>query len=564
MPIEPEDITAILKKHIQSYSTSFHEENYGTVIQVGDDIAQVYGLSDARAGELLEFENGVFGMVMNLEEYNIGCVILGSDVEIQEGQRVNRTGRIVQVPVGDALLGRVINPLGQPLDGKGPIQTETFRDLERPAPGVVERQPVTEPLYIGLKAVDSLVPVGRGQREMIIGDRQTGKTAIALDAILNQEPGDVRCIYVAIGQKASSIAGVIDVLKQHDRLKNTIIVTATANDPPSMLYIAPYAGCAMAEEYMYTGRNALVIYDDLTKHANSYRELSLLLRRPPGREAYPGDVFYLHSRLLERSARLSTPLGGGSSTALPIIETQMGDVSAYIPTNVISITDGQIFLDRELFHKGFRPAVDVGLSVSRVGGSAQIPAMKKVAGTLRLDLAQFREMEAFMKFSSDELDKGCQVLIERGRRIIESLKQRQFRPMAIPYQIAMLYAASRGHMDLVPLDKIQVLEEPFLSFLRGNYPLYEQEILRTGEFTRRAEDILLEAIHRFIQLYLSKHLDRDEMQVGREESFRRRIWKEIKENDEASAGLEEELAADLNKFKKEIADEGEKPPPDME
>lgn len=551
MPIEPDEITAVIKRHIQSYSLDYKEEGFGTVLQVGDNIAQIHGLSDVKAGELLEFECGAFGMAMNLEEYSIGCIVLGGDMDIQEGQKVVRTKRIVQVPVGRQLLGRVINPLGQPMDGKGPIKSAKFRSIEAPSPSIVNRQPICESLNTGIKAVDALIPIGRGQRQMIIGDRQTGKTAIAVDTILNQKPGDVYCIYVAIGQKASSIASVIEILKQFDRLKNTIIIVASADEPPSILYIAPYAGCAVAEEFFYRGEDVLIIYDDLTKHANAYRELSLLLRRPAGREAYPGDVFYLHSRLLERSARLKDTLGGGSCTALPIVETQMGDISAYIPTNIISITDGQIYLDKELFNQGIRPAVDVGLSVSRVGGAAQTDAMKKTAGSLRLELAQFRELEAFTKFSSEELEKGCQIQIERGKRIVEVLKQKQYNPMTIPHQIAVLYCASKGQLDFVPLEKISDLTDPFLSFLAGNYPQYEEEINKTGGFTPKAEGFLLDAVQRFTKIYLTEHMDKEDVRLTQEESFKQRIWSEIAKNDIEAASLEEELNADLQMIKKE-------------
>lgn len=550
MTINADEITEVLKSYIENYTATFEESTYGSIIQVGDNITRIYGLSDARAGELVLFENGTYGIIMNLEEYCIGCVILGSDVDIQEGQSVKRTGKIARVPVGKQLLGRAVNPLGIPIDGKGPIKAEKSRPVEFPAPRVIDRQPVSKPLYTGIKAIDSLVPIGRGQREMIIGDRQTGKTAIAIDTILNQTPEDVYCIYVAIGQKTSSVASVIEILRRYDKLKNTTIVMASANEPASLLYLAPYAGCAIAEEYMYNGEDALVIYDDLTKHANAYRELSLLLRRPPGREAYPGDVFYLHSRLLERSARLSDMLGGGSSTALPIVETQMGDVSAYIPTNIISITDGQIYLDRDLFHKGIRPAVDVGLSVSRVGGSAQIPAMKKVAAPLRLDLAQFRELEAFMKFSSEELEKGCRSMMVRGKRITEVLKQNQFNPVSAPYQIAVLYSAARGHIDDLPLDQVQVMETMFISFLKGNFPQYENQIRATGEFTRLAEDILLDAIHKFKKIYLTEYIGHERIESTREDSFHKRIWKEIEEEEHEAEEKEEELEAGLEEVRK--------------
>jgi len=549
--ISSEEITHILKKEIENFATVFEENNYGTVIMVGDNIAQIYGLSGARAGELLQFEDGTNGIVLNLEEYNIGCVILGSDAGIKEGQKVTRTGRITEVPVGPALEGRVVNSLGKPIDGKGPITTEEFRPVEFTAPKVMERMPVNRPLFTGIKAIDSLVPIGRGQREMIIGDRQTGKTAIAVDIILNQIPQDVHCIYVAIGQKVNSVASVIDTLKRYDRLKNTTVVVASANDPASMLYIAPYSGCAMAEYYMYNGQDALVIYDDLSKHANAYRELSLLLRRPPGREAYPGDVFYLHSRLLERSAQLSEDLGAGSSTALPIIETQMGDVSAYIPTNVISITDGQIYLDRELFHKGIRPAVDVGLSVSRVGGSAQIKAMKQVAGSLRLDLAQFRELEAFLKFSSDELDKSARMMINRGKRITEALKQRQFNTLPVAYQVAIIYAVTKGQFDDIPVDKIQPAESAFFSFLKDKYPEYQEEIESKKKLTSDAENMLKEAFEKFKSLYFSDTTDSDSFtKDGQDENFEKKVWKNINDKSIEAQKHEEQLKSGLENYKK--------------
>ena len=425
MAIRPDEISAILKQQIERFDSDVQVENVGTVIMVGDGIARIYGLDDAMAGELLQFENGIYGMALNLEEDNIGCVILGPYSEIREGDSVKRTGRIVEVPVGEALIGRVVNPLGQPLDGKGPIKTERFRPIEANAPGVVDRKNVHEPLQTGIKAIDAMIPIGRGQRELIIGDRQTGKTAIAIDTILNQKGQDVICIYVAIGQKASTVSGIVDVLEKRGAMEYTIVVSATASEPAPLLYIAPYAGCAMGEEFMYNGKHVLVIYDDLSKHAAAYRELSLLLRRPPGREAFPGDVFYLHSRLLERAAKLNDEKGAGSLTALPIIETQAGDVSAYIPTNVISITDGQIFLESDLFYAGVRPAINPGISVSRVGGDAQIKAMKKVAGSLRLDLSQYRELAAFAQFGSD-LDRATQARLARGQRVTEILKQSQY------------------------------------------------------------------------------------------------------------------------------------------
>src|SRR5690606_37834652 len=443
-------------------------ENVGTVIMVGDGIARVYGLEDAMAGELSEFENGVFGMALNLEEDNIGCVILGPYNSIREGDRVKRTGRSVEVPVGEALIGRVVNPLGQPLDGKGPIETDRFRPIESRAPGVIDRKNVHEPLQTGIKAIDSMIPIGRGQRELIMGDRQTGKTAIAIDTILNQKGQDVICIYVAIGQKASTVAGIVDVLQRHGAMEYTIVVSATASEPAPLLYIAPYAGCAMGEEFMYNGKHVLVVYDDLTKHAAAYRELSLLLRRPPGREAYPGDVFYLHSRLLERAAKLNDELGAGSLTALPIIETQAGDISAYIPTNVISITDGQIFMETNLFYQGIRPAVSVGLSVSRVGGSAQTKAVKSVAKSLRVDLAQFRELASFSQFSTD-LDADTKQRIERGQRLTELLKQPQYTPYSTWQMYVMLLAATEGAFDEVEVSKIKKAEAALLREFKAKH-----------------------------------------------------------------------------------------------
>lgn len=465
MSIRPEEISSILKQQIEKYQTQVDVTEVGRVIQVGDGIARIYGLQMAMAGELLEFPGDIYGMVLNLEEDNIGCVILGPYTQIQEGDLVKRTGRIAEVPVGEALIGRVVNPLGQPLDGKGPINTDKFRPIESPAPGVVARKSVHEPLQTGLKAIDALVPIGRGQRELIIGDRQTGKTAVAVDTIINQKGLGVTCIYVAIGQKASTVAGVVKRLEEQGAMDYTIVVSATASEPSPLLYIAPYAGCAMGEYFMYNGGHVLVIYDDLSKQAAAYRELSLLLKRPPGREAYPGDVFYLHSRLLERAAKLNDDLGGGSLTALPIIETQAGDVSAYIPTNVISITDGQIFLESDLFYAGIRPAINPGISVSRVGGSAQIKAMKQVSGTLRLDLAQFRELQAFAQFGSD-LDKSTLSRLQRGERIVEILKQGQYQPLPVEQQVVIIYCAVKGFLDDISVDKILVFEEQFLSYMR--------------------------------------------------------------------------------------------------
>ncbi len=470
MTIRSEEISDILMKELEGYQPDIEELPYGTVIQVGDNIATVYGLRDARAGELLRFKTGQYGIAMNLEEDTIGCVIMGSDVDIKEGDRVETTGRIVEVPVGSNMLGRVVNALGEPIDGKGKIEPEDYRTVEFTAPTVPERQPVFEPLQTGIKAIDALIPIGRGQRELIIGDRQTGKTAIAVDAMINQKDTGVICIYVAIGQKTNNVASVIDSLKRAGAMDHCIVVAANAAEPPSLLYLAPYAGCAIAEHFMYQGKHVLIIYDDLTKHAKAYREISLLLRRPPGREAYPGDVFFLHSRLLERAAKLSDELGGGSMTALPIIETQLGDVSAYIPTNVISITDGQIFLDTDLFYQGIRPAVDVGLSVSRVGGAAQVKAMKKVAGPLRLDLAQYRALAAYAKLSADELDKASRDQLARGERVTAVLVQKQFEPMPVERQIAILYAVTQGYLDDLPVEQINKFEAGFHDFVADNYP----------------------------------------------------------------------------------------------
>ncbi len=465
MAIRPEEITAILKQQIEQFNPAVNVEEIGSVLMMGDGIARVWGLDQTMAGELLEFPGGLFGMALNLEEDNIGCVLFGPYEHIKEGDPVRRTGRVVQVPVGQAMLGRVVNALGQPLDDAGPLETDKYGALEARAPGVIERQNVDHPLQTGLKAIDSLIPIGRGQRELIIGDRQTGKTALAIDTIINQKGGDCVCIYVAIGQKASTVAGIIEKLRAHGAMEYTIIVSATAAEPSPMLYIAPYAGAAIGESFMHEGRHALVIYDDLSKHAAAYRELSLLLRRPPGREAFPGDVFYLHSRLLERAARLRDSMGGGSLTALPIIETQAGDISAYIPTNVISITDGQIFLESDLFYAGQRPAVNVGISVSRVGGAAQIRSMKKVAGALRLDLSQYRELAAFSQFGS-ELDKATRARLTRGERITEILKQGQYEPMPVGEQIVVIFAAVNGFLDELELAEVAHFEKSFLAYLR--------------------------------------------------------------------------------------------------
>ena len=469
MDIRAEEISKIIRDQIGSYAVEVDVAEVGSVIAIGDGIARVHGIERAMAGEMLEFPRGVFGIALNLEEDSVGAVLLGDFTTIKEGDVVKRTGRIISVPVGEAMLGRVVNALGQPLDGKGPIQSKQFLPIERSAPGVVDRQPVKEPIQTGLKAIDGMVPIGRGQRELIIGARQTGKTAVAVDTIINQRGKDVICIYNAIGQKQSTVAQVVRTLEEYDAMSYTIVVAATASDPAPMLYIAPYSACAIGEYFRDSKRHALVVYDDLSKHAQSYREISLLLRRPPGREAYPGDVFYLHSRLLERAAKLNNERGGGSLTALPIIETQAGDLSAYIPTNVISITDGQIFLESDLFHQGVRPAINVGNSVSRVGGSAQIRAMRQVAGTLRLDLAQYRELAAFAQFGSD-LDKSTQAQLNRGRRLVEILKQPQYLPLAVEKQVAIIYAATKGYLDPVAVEDVRRYEEGLYRFLESRHP----------------------------------------------------------------------------------------------
>jgi F-type H+/Na+-transporting ATPase subunit alpha len=496
MALRPEEITAILQKELEQYETELKMEDVGTVLQIGDNIARVYGLEKVMAGELVEFPGEVMGMVLNLEEDNVGVVLFGSDQEIREGDLVKRTGRITSVPVGEALLGRVVNALGQPIDGKGAIAATKFRAVESNAPNVVQRQPVKEPVQTGLKAIDSMIPIGRGQRELIIGDRQTGKTAIAIDAIINQKNSDVYCIYVAIGQKASSVAAVVETLTKHGAMAHTIIVTADADDPASLQYIAPYTGCAMGEEFLYNGKHALIIYDDLSKHAQAYRQLSLLLRRPPGREAFPGDVFYLHSRLLERAAKLSDEMKSGSLTALPIIETQAGDISAYIPTNVISITDGQIYLETDLFYAGVRPAINVGLSVSRVGGSAQVKAMKKVAGLLRIELAQYRELAAFAQFGSD-LDKATIAQLTRGERMVEILKQDQYEPMLVNKQVMIIYVASKGYLDDLPIEALKQFEKDFFTFIDKDYPDIEHQIEQTKDLSDTITKKLDEAIKRF-------------------------------------------------------------------
>jgi F-type H+-transporting ATPase subunit alpha len=475
MEIKADEISRIIKERIGGFEKKIDVAETGVVLSVGDGIARVYGLEKAMAGELIEFPHNIYGMALNLEEDNVGCAIFGEDKYIKEGDMVKRTGRIVEVPVGEALLGRVVNPLGQPIDGKGPINSNEFRRVEVKAPGIVARQPVKEPLQTGLKAIDSMIPIGRGQRELIIGDRQTGKTAIAIDTIINQKGKGMVCIYVAIGQKQSTVAQVVEKLKSFGAMDYTIVVSATANDPAPLQFLAPYSGCTMGEYFRDNGKHAVAIYDDLSKHAVAYRQLSLLLRRPPGREAYPGDVFYLHSRLLERAAKMNDSIGGGSLTALPVIETQAGDVSAYIPTNVISITDGQIYLETDLFYSGIRPAVNVGLSVSRVGGNAQIKAMKQVAGSLRLDLAQYRELAAFAQFGSD-LDKATQQQLARGARLVELLKQPQYSPLSVGKQIVAIYAGTKGYLDAYPVEAIGKYEKELYQLMDSKYTDIEKSI----------------------------------------------------------------------------------------
>ncbi len=494
MDIKAEEISKIIREQIGSFAVDVDVAEVGSIISIGDGIARVHGVENAMAGEMLEFPHGVFGIALNLEEESVGAVLLGEFSEIKEGDPVKRTGRIISVPVGDELLGRVVNALGQPIDGKGPIATQRFSPIERLAPGVVDRQPVKEPLQTGLKAIDAMVPIGRGQRELIIGDRQTGKTAVAIDAILNQKNTGVICIYNAIGQKQSTVAQVVRTLEEADAMRYSIVVAAAAADPAPLLYISPYSACAMGEYFRDSGRHALCVYDDLSKHAQAYREISLLLRRPPGREAYPGDVFYLHSRLLERAAKLKSDLGGGSLTALPIIETQAGDLSAYIPTNVISITDGQIFLEADLFHQGVRPAINVGNSVSRVGGSAQIKAMRQVAGTLRLDLAQYRELAAFAQFGSD-LDKSTQAQLNRGARLVEILKQPQYEPLPVERQVAIIYAGTKGFLDPVAVADVRVFERELFQFIESRYP----EVFTGIAEKKQLDDQLREGLDRAVK-----------------------------------------------------------------
>ena len=496
MNLKPEEISSVIKSQIERYASSLEVSDVGTVIQVADGIARVHGLSNAMQGELLEFPGDVYGMVLNLEEDNVGAVLLGSHKNINEGDIVKTTGRVVEVPVGDELLGRVVNSLGQPIDGKGPIQTDKYRQIERVASGVITRKSVDTPLQTGIKAIDSMVPIGRGQRELIIGDRQTGKTAIAIDTIINQKGQNVKCIYVAIGQKASTVASIVKTLEEFGAMSYTTVVAATASELAPLQDIAPYAGCAIGEEWMENGEDVLVVYDDLSKHATAYRTLSLLLRRPPGREAYPGDVFYLHSRLLERAARMSDEYGGGSLTALPIIETQAGDVSAYIPTNVISITDGQIYLETEMFNSGFRPAVNAGLSVSRVGGAAQIKAMKKIAAPIRVELAQYRELASFAQFGS-ELDADTKEKLAQGERIKEILKQPQYKPMPVQYQVLIIYAATNKYLLDVPVEDITRFEQEFFTFIDTKYPEIPESIATTKVISEEMEEKLIKAIGDF-------------------------------------------------------------------
>ncbi len=506
MSITAEEISSLIKQQIENFDTDIEISDVGTVIEVGDGIARAHGLDNVMAGELVEFSNGVIGLAQNLEESNVGIVILGPYTGIKEGDEVRRTGRIMQVPVGEELIGRVVNPLGQPLDGKGPIETSKTRPIESEAPGVMDRRSVYEPLQTGIKAIDALVPIGRGQRELIIGDRQTGKTTVAVDTILNQHDQDMICIYVAIGQKDSTVRATVETFRRYGALDYTIVVTAGASDPAPLLYLAPYAGVTMGEEFMYNGKHVLVVYDDLSKQAVAYRELSLLLRRPPGREAYPGDVFYLHSRLLERAAKLNDELGGGSLTALPFVETQAGDISAYIPTNVISITDGQIFLQSDLFYSGVRPAINAGLSVSRVGGDAQIKAMKKVAGTLRLDLAAYRELEAFAQFGSD-LDEATQAKLNRGQRTVEVLKQGLHKPLPVEKQVFIIYALTRGFLDDIPVEDIVRFEEEFHVWTETNAKDVLDHIRETGQLA--PEEDMNNAIEAFKKTFLPSEQKED-------------------------------------------------------
>jgi len=503
MNLRPEEISSVIKEQIKKYSTKLEVSDVGTVIQVADGIARIHGLENAMSGELLEFPNEIYGMVLNLEEDNVGAVLLGDSKNINEGDTVKTTGRVVEVPVGDQMLGRVVNALGQAIDGKGPIESQKYRKIERVASGVISRKSVDTPLQTGIKAIDAMVPIGRGQRELIIGDRQTGKTAIAIDTIINQKGQNVKCIYVAIGQKASTVANIVKTLEEYGAMDYTTIVAATASELAPLQYIAPYSGCAIGEEWMENGEDVLIVYDDLSKHAAAYRTLSLLLKRPPGREAYPGDVFYLHSRLLERAARLSDKLGGGSLTALPIIETQAGDVSAYIPTNVISITDGQIYLETEMFNAGFRPAINAGLSVSRVGGSAQIKAMKKIAGPIRTELAQYRELASFAQFGSD-LDADTKEKLAQGERIQQILKQPQYKPMPVSYQVIIIYAATNKYLLDIPKEDILSFENGLFEYIDTKYPELPKSIGEEKVITEEAEKLLVKAIEEYKKEFVSE------------------------------------------------------------
>lgn len=508
MALRPEEVSSIIKKELEKYESKLRMESVGVILQVGDGIARVYGLDDVMAGELVELPNNIYGVTFNLEEDNVGIVIFGDVENIKEGDVVKRTGKVAEVPVGKALLGRVVDALGNPIDEKGPIVTDKYRPLERIAPNVIQRQPVKEPVQTGIKAIDSMIPIGRGQRELIIADRQTGKTAIAVDTIINQKDKDLYCVYVAIGQKLSNIVALVETLTKYGAMEYTTIVSAPAEAPAPMQYMAPYAGCAIGEEFMEQGKHALVIYDDLSKHAQAYRQLSLLLRRPPGREAYPGDIFYVHSRLLERATKLSDRLGGGSLTALPIIETQAGDITSYIPTNVISITDGQIYLETDLFHAGVRPAINVGLSVSRVGGKAQTKAMKKIAGRLRLDLAQYRELVAFAQFGL-ELDKTTQAQLTRGERMIEVLKQGQYEPLPLSKQVMIIYAGTRGFLDDIPTESIKKFETEFYVYMNKKYSDIEHEIDTKKELTDALSKRLDEAISKFKKDFIEPFTSHD-------------------------------------------------------
>ena len=506
MLLKPEEISWVIQNEIENYKNApdLQFESVGRVLQVGDGIARVWGLDDVMMSELVEFSNGMMGIVLNLEAESVGVIILGSDKEIKEEDIVKRTGKIASVPVGEALLGRVVNALGQPIDGKGPIAADKYMPIEGQAPGVVDRKPVSEPVQTGVKAIDAMIPIGRGQRELIIGDRQTGKTTIILDTIINQKNADMYCIYVAIGQRSSTIAQIVKTLEDHDAMKYTIIVVATASDPAALQYISPYSGTAMGEYFMYKGKNAICFYDDLSKHAQSYRQLALLLRRPPGREAYPGDIFYLHSRLLERAAKLSDKLGGGSLTAIPVIETQANDVTTYIPTNVISITDGQIYLESDLFFAGIRPAINVGISASRVGGKAQTKAMKKMAGSLRLDLAQYRELAAFAQFGS-EMDKSTQDQLVRGEKMTEMLKQDKFSPCTLAQEVLIIYAGTKGYLDTVPNNLIKAYTQEFYQFIEESYPNISKEIEETKDLKEETLKELEEAVKKFQKKFKKLH-----------------------------------------------------------